>query len=174
MMNLPWHEGFINQIADNLTTGNFQPDMVRYEAWNVCDSTGRHVALACSKEHQMSIVSAANENEALRAQVAELKAENTALSLYKNIAAEYGLSVFEDMAELKRQRDEYKADAERLDFLDAMNRRKNEANATTYGWKLQENHNRIALTDSNIPALSVREAIDAALPPLRGNHERHR
>ncbi|MDB5975115.1 MAG: hypothetical protein JWR07_1875 [Nevskia sp.] len=54
-------------------------------------------------------------------------------------------------------------DAERLDFLDSMNARKNVQNGTTYGWKLEENHNRIALSDHNFPALSVRAAIDAAI-----------
>lgn len=53
-------------------------------------------------------------------------------------------------------------DAARLDFLDAMNARKNEKNGTRYGWRLSENHNRIALEDHAWPAVSVREAIDAA------------
>ena len=37
---------------------------------------------------------------------AELKAENEQLSLYKSLADEYGLSVFADLAELQKQRDE--------------------------------------------------------------------
>jgi hypothetical protein len=53
-------------------------------------------------------------------------------------------------------------DTERLDFLDAMNARKNIQNGTTYGWRLTENHNRIALEDHAFPALSVRDAIDEA------------
>lgn len=54
------------------------------------------------------------------------------------------------------------ADKLRLDALDAMNARKNAQNGSTYGWKLTENGNRIALEDHGWPALSVRAAIDAA------------
>lgn len=54
-------------------------------------------------------------------------------------------------------------DAARLDYLDARNAAKNAKNGTPYGWRLTENHNRIALEDHNWPVLDVRAAIDAAL-----------
>ena len=38
--------------------------------------------------------------------IAQLEAENEQLSLYKNLADEYGLSVFADLSELQKQRDE--------------------------------------------------------------------
>lgn len=52
-------------------------------------------------------------------------------------------------------------DAERLDYLDALNRKANERNRSRYGWQISINHNRVALTDNNHPQLTVREAIDA-------------
>ena len=55
-----------------------------------------------------------------------------------------------------------RADAERLDYLDTRNARKNERNGTIYGWWLNENDNRIALEDHDWRKLSAREAIDAA------------
>jgi len=69
----------------------------------------------------------------------------------------------EQLAGVRAERDALKADAMRLDFLDAMNARKNAQNGTRYGWRLSENHNRIALEDHNFPPKTVREAIDAAL-----------
>lgn len=54
-------------------------------------------------------------------------------------------------------------DSDRLDFLDAINTRKNAQYGTRYGWGLTENHNRIALEDHHFPVLTVREAIDAAI-----------
>ena len=59
--------------------------------------------------------------------------------------------------------DNVSADRARLDFLDKMNKRFNKTNGAEYGWKLSFNHNRILLDDSNIPALSVRKAIDNAM-----------
>ena len=50
---------------------------------------------------------------AAEARIAELEAENEQLSLYKQLADEYGLSVFADLAELQKQRDELLADVER-------------------------------------------------------------
>lgn len=61
---------------------------------------------------------------------------------------------------------EYEAlvkDAARLDYLDQRNKAKNEKCGTTYGWLLEENHNRVALTDHNFPAKPVRTAIDKAM-----------
>lgn len=58
-------------------------------------------------------------------------------------------------------------DSQMLDFLDEMNKQKNERNGSRYGWRLEENHNRIALTDSNFPALSVRDAIKAAMKEVK-------
>jgi hypothetical protein len=54
-------------------------------------------------------------------------------------------------------------DTERLDFLDRLNTNMNRRYRTTYGWGLDINHNRTALTDCNLPALTVREAIDEAM-----------
>lgn len=58
--------------------------------------------------------------------------------------------------------DPVKADTDRLDWLDAVNQRTNSHYGTKYGWKFDINHNRAALTDMNVPALSVRGAIDMA------------
>lgn len=60
-------------------------------------------------------------------------------------------------------------DTARLNYLDAMNKRKNDQYKTTYGWRLEENHNRVSLREANkislsdhhLPALTVRAAIDA-------------
>lgn len=54
------------------------------------------------------------------------------------------------------------ADTSRLDWLDAVNQRTNERIGTVYGWKFDLNHNRAALSDHNLPALTVRQAIDKA------------
>ena len=54
-------------------------------------------------------------------------------------------------------------DSERLDWLDDLNKKFNERTGTTYGWKLDWTCNRWALSDCNLPALTVREAIDAAM-----------
>ena len=53
-------------------------------------------------------------------------------------------------------------DCKRLDWLDQVNVQINEHYGTKYGWQFDVNHNRAALTDHNIPALSVREALDVA------------
>ncbi len=58
--------------------------------------------------------------------------------------------------------DPVRADTDRLDWLDRVNERANQRNGSRYGWKFDLNHNRAALTDMNVPALSVRVAIDAA------------
>ena len=50
---------------------------------------------------------------AAEARIAELEAENEQLSLYKQLADEYGLSVFADLAELQKQRDELLAACEK-------------------------------------------------------------
>ena len=43
---------------------------------------------------------------AAEARIEQLEAENEKLIIYKNLADEYGLSVFADLAELQKQRDE--------------------------------------------------------------------
>lgn len=53
-------------------------------------------------------------------------------------------------------------DRARFNWLDHVNANINERNGSKYGWKYDINHNRAALTDCNFPALSIREAIDAA------------
>jgi len=60
---------------------------------------------------------------------------------------------------------ELEEDKERLDWLDAVNLRMNERNGSVYGWKYDINHNRASLTDHNLPALTIREAIDCARFP---------
>lgn len=63
--------------------------------------------------------------------------------------------------------DEAAEDKARLDWLDAINLRMNERNGSVYGWRYDINHNRAALTDHNLPALTIREAIDCARFPDR-------
>ena len=50
--------------------------------------------------------------------IKQLEAENEQLIIYKNLADEYGLSVFADLAELQKQRDELLAAIEKM--LDAL------------------------------------------------------
>jgi hypothetical protein len=74
--------------------------------------------------------------------------------------------------EVQRLRDELAAaqaelrtlreDRDRLDWLEGVTARTNARNFTTYGWRYDINHNRASLTDCNLPALSIRAAIDAA------------
>ena len=54
-LNTPWHVGFHTEIAET-----YQPDMARYEAWRVCENTGRHVAWVATREHAYAIVEAMN------------------------------------------------------------------------------------------------------------------
>lgn len=58
------------------------------------------------------------------------------------------------------------ADAERLDWLDSVTSRTNSRHGTAYGWRFDANRNRAALTDHNLPLMTVREAIDAAMRDL--------
>lgn len=68
-----------------------------------------------------------------------------------------------ELAALRERIAGMEKDAERLDFLDAINERKNKSYGTRYGWHLTENHNRIALEDHGFPVMTVRQAIDAAI-----------
>lgn len=56
-------------------------------------------------------------------------------------------------------------DKQRLDWLDAQNKRLNEYYGTAYGWKFDANFQRNAmmLNDSNYPVMNVRHAIDEAM-----------
>ncbi|WP_312383977.1 hypothetical protein [Atlantibacter subterraneus] len=56
-------------------------------------------------------------------------------------------------------------DKQRLDWLDAQNKRLNEYYGTSYGWKFDANFQRNAmmLNDSNYPVMTVRQAIDEAI-----------
>lgn len=56
-----------------------------------------------------------------------------------------------------------RADAARLDWLDQINKNANARNGTVYGWRFDINHNRAALMNHNFPALTIRQAIDAAI-----------
>lgn len=79
-----------------------------------------------------------------------------------NEAADRIADLERQLAELRQLTAQQVEDAARLDWLDAVNRQTNERHNTTYGWKFDINHNRAALTDHNLPALSIREAIDVA------------
>lgn len=58
-----------------------------------------------------------------------------------------------------------RGDKARLDYLDSLTTILNAQHGTTYGWKVDWNHNRTSLsvTDCNLPALGIRAAIDAAM-----------
>jgi hypothetical protein len=92
----------------------------------------------------------------------------SALDEYERIVAEQRETLSDYLAmqcerdELRREVDALRADRDRLDYLDAINIRKNAQNGTTYGWRLSENHNRIALEDHDWRKLPVRTAIDTA------------
>ena len=62
-------------------------------------------------------------------------------------------SHIERVAELER-------DKERLDLLDECNAEFNSRCGSNYGWKVDWNHNRIALVDTGIPKTDVRTALD--------------
>lgn len=51
-------------------------------------------------------------------------------------------------------------DTARLDYLDQLNAEFNKRNSSNYGWRIEWNHNRIALVDSCPKQRTVREAID--------------
>lgn len=72
----------------------------------------------------------------------------------ENDALHASVQFYHDMDARRRK------DKARLDYLDCLNDRLNERSMSDYGWKLDINHNRVALSDSNAPSLSVREAID--------------
>lgn len=92
-----------------------------------------------------------------KAKAAEGYSDNTSFDdVWANLRAE------RDRLKALVTADPVKADTDRLDWLDGVNRHTNGRVGTTYGWKFDINHNRAALTDSNLPALSVRDAIDAA------------
>lgn len=63
-------------------------------------------------------------------------------------------------AELIIKNNELRQDKERLDLLDKCNAEFNKACGSNYGWKVDLNHNRIALVDTGIPKTDVRTAID--------------
>lgn len=58
-------------------------------------------------------------------------------------------------------------DTSRLDWLDAQTDGMNRGYGTTYGWKFHRSHNGMNLNDSNLPALTVRQAIDTQRFPGR-------
>jgi len=59
-LGLPWHIGFSNEIADQLCEGNYQPDLVRYEVFNICDYAGEVRAFATSLAAANAILKAVN------------------------------------------------------------------------------------------------------------------
>lgn len=115
--------------------------------------TGQHGEHSCS-----SYLRAENVN--LKIEIAELKTENKKerdYSDYLESAAENFLAAREA---LRKRVGELKADRSRLNYLDKLNTEFNERNGTQYGWKIDWNHNRIALIDSCPMQRTVREAID--------------
>lgn len=62
-------------------------------------------------------------------------------------------------------------DAERLDYLDSLNKEFNERNGSNYGWEIDWNHNRIALHDIGPMGMSVRQAIDEHRERFMSNQE---
>jgi hypothetical protein len=64
------------------------------------------------------------------------------------------------------------ADTRRLNWLDEVNQRTNQRTGTVYGWRFDINHNRAALTDHNLPAVMVRQAIDEAMKVSKHQCER--
>jgi len=101
-----------------------------------------------------------------------------ALTYYENVlccdqmrALQSGVTTMEvsleKVADVLRERNALRKDAERLDYLDRRNAAKNKKHGTEYGWRLTENCNRIALEDHAWPPNSVRAAIDAAIEARR-------
>lgn len=88
----------------------------------------------------------------------DIESQTTARKDMDRVAGEWAIRADRAEAEVAR----LTADKERLDWLDRANHALNEAHGTKYGWKYDANHNRlqIALTDCNIPAFSIRSAID--------------
>ncbi|UIF90936.1 hypothetical protein [Cupriavidus sp. UYPR2.512] len=137
---------------------------------------------AMSPETTLALIACIREQDAaLKRQAASARlgmdAAKAAAAVYYRLGAqaldEAGrLAAQTSFAELESQRsanailtaenERLSKDAERLDWLDQVNRATNERNDTTYGWRFDINHNRAALMDHNLPALSVRQAIDAA------------
>jgi hypothetical protein len=77
--------------------------------------------------------------------------------------ASFDGSVRIDASELKELLGELEAaeaDTERLNYLDSLNEGLNTHHGTRYGWQVRRNHNRVQLSDSGIPAKTVRQAID--------------
>lgn len=121
------------------------------------DIVGKHTAQNALAENARLRADAA-ECDALRSKLADILTR-TANAL-KGEPAPLHLHSWHDLPECARR---LRADAGRLNWLDAVNLGTNERNETVYGWKFDINHNRAALTDHNSPALSVRAAIDAAM-----------
>lgn len=65
-----------------------------------------------------------------------------------------------ELQDLREQLSESQADTGRLDYLDGLNEKLNTYHGTRYGWQVRRNHNRVQLSDSGIPAKTVRQAID--------------
>lgn len=63
-------------------------------------------------------------------------------------------------AELIIKNNKLTQDKERLDLLDKCNAEFNQRMGSNYGWRVDWNHNRIALVDTGIPKTNVRTAID--------------
>ncbi len=173
----------------NLKTGVFRNHYQGCKgAIYIYDTVSRDAVLGLIAQHKSNWYTLQNEVRELPVPTKSARAErNEDLKLYerllKLLVASDGddvLAVVEDIIKqrdevtkeleasakvcdaLRRELEQARKDAERLNFLDAVNAESNKRNGTTYGWRFEVNHNRAALTDHNLPALSVRGAIDAA------------
>lgn len=67
-------------------------------------------------------------------------------------------AVADEMSKLEKRSAD--SDTERLDYLDQLNGKLNTKSGSNYGWRLEVNHNRVALMDHDPVKKTVREAID--------------
>jgi hypothetical protein len=145
----------------------------RNKAWRKADEiesdNASRITREQYREHEMKKLT--DDNAALRAEINRVQDERAA-SFARLGKAVGGISLTEYQPEVDLEIEaaikELRADKERLDWLDEANQALNEMHGTQYGWKYDANHNRcqIAITDCNIPALSIRQAIDAARAAL--------
>lgn len=135
------------------------------------EETKKAFAPTFVREMQDECLRLERENADLKAwkeTATSLNAEMDEQAIAKMLGGQLGKScrkiIAERVPELISENAALRKDKARLDWLDAANQALNEAHGTKYGWKYDANHNRcqIAINDHNIPAHSIRQAIDAA------------